>query len=90
MSDMPSCVLLDPVCAVRGVIDGAVLGREPRWVIGLDDSGWDVQPGTGTVYPSWSPGISARRYRARVARAQDYGLSSFRSASCDESTISRS
>jgi tagatose-1,6-bisphosphate aldolase len=58
-----SCVLLDPVCAVPRVIDEAVLGRDAALVIGLDDSGWDVQPGTRYRLSKLVPGISARRVR---------------------------
>jgi tagatose 1,6-diphosphate aldolase len=58
-----SCVLLDPVCAVPRVIDEAVLARDAALVIGLDDSGWDVQPGTRYRLSKLVPGISARRVR---------------------------
>jgi tagatose-1,6-bisphosphate aldolase len=58
-----SCVLLDPVCAVPRVIDEAVLARECALLIGLDDSGWDVQPDTRYRLSKLVPGINARRVR---------------------------
>jgi tagatose-1,6-bisphosphate aldolase len=58
-----SCVLLDPVCAVPRVIDEAALARDAALLIGLDDSGWDLQPGTGYRLSKMVPGISARRVR---------------------------
>src|SRR4029450_4849912 len=56
-----SCVLLDPVCAVPRVIDEAVLARECALLIGLDDSGWDVQPDTRYRLSKLVPGSDARR-----------------------------
>jgi tagatose-1,6-bisphosphate aldolase len=63
LANHASCVLLDPVCAVPRVIDEAVLARDVGLLIGLDDSGWDVQPGTRYRLSKLVPGMSARRVR---------------------------
>jgi tagatose-1,6-bisphosphate aldolase len=63
LANHASCVLLDPVCAVPRVIEEAVLARDVALLIGLDDSGWDVQPGTRYRLSKLVPGISARRVR---------------------------
>jgi tagatose-1,6-bisphosphate aldolase len=63
LANHASCVLLDPVCAVPRVIEEAVLARDVGLLIGLDDSGWDVQPGTRYRLSKLVPGMSARRVR---------------------------
>ena len=64
LANHASCVLLDPVCAVPGVVDLGVLARDVALLIGLDASGWDTEPGTGYRLSKLVPGIDARRVRA--------------------------
>jgi tagatose-1,6-bisphosphate aldolase len=63
LANEASCVLLDPVCALPHVVMEKVLARDTALLIGLDDSGWDVEPGTGYRRSKLVPGISARRVR---------------------------
>ena len=63
LANHASCVLLDPVCAVPRVVDEAVLDRECALLIGLDDSGWDVQADTQYRLSKLVPSINARRVR---------------------------
>jgi tagatose 1,6-diphosphate aldolase len=56
-------VLLDPVCALPHVVMDRVLARDTALLIGLDDSGWDVEPGTGYRLSKLVPGVTARRVR---------------------------
>ncbi len=58
-----SCILLDPVCAVPGIVDRAVLGRNTALLIGLDASGFDTTP-EGYRLSQLVPGIDARKVRA--------------------------
>ena len=64
LANEASCVLLDPVCALPHVVMEKVLARDTALLVGLDDSGWDVEPGTGYRLSKLVPGISARRVRA--------------------------
>jgi len=57
-----SCVLLDPICAVPGVIDDGVLARDVALLIGLDASGFDTD-GKGHRQSRLAKGIGARRVR---------------------------
>lgn len=57
-----SCILLDPVCAVPGVVQDAILSRSTGLLVGLDDSGWDETP-EGFRLSKLCPGITARRVR---------------------------
>lgn len=63
LANHASCVLLDPVCALPMVIDDDVLGRDTGLLVGLDDSGWDVAPGTGYRLSRLVPDVPARRVR---------------------------
>jgi tagatose 1,6-diphosphate aldolase len=63
LANAASCVLLDPVCALPHVVTEGVLARDTALLIGLDDSGWDVAPGTGYRLSKLVPGITARRVR---------------------------
>ena len=56
------CVLVDPVCAVPGLVDDGALHRSTALLIGLDASGWDTSPG-GYRISKMVPGITARRVR---------------------------
>jgi tagatose-1,6-bisphosphate aldolase len=56
------CVLLDPVCAVPGIVDRGVLHRSTGLLIGLDASGWHTSP-EGYRVSVMVPGITARRVR---------------------------
>ncbi|MCB8882276.1 hypothetical protein ACELLULO517_18660 [Acidisoma cellulosilytica] len=57
-----SCILLDPVCAVPGVVEEGTLARSTGLLIGLDESGWDTSP-EGFQLSKLCPGVDARRVR---------------------------
>jgi len=63
LANEASCVLLDPVCALPHVVVDKVLARDTALLIGLDDSGWDVEPATGYRLSKLVPGVTARRVR---------------------------
>jgi tagatose-1,6-bisphosphate aldolase len=56
------CVLVDPICAVPGLVDQGVLHRATGLLIGLDASGFDLTP-EGYRISNMVEGISARRVR---------------------------
>lgn len=56
------CVLVDPLCAVPGLVDQGVLHRTTGLLIGLDASGFDLTP-EGYRVSNMVPGITARRVR---------------------------
>jgi len=56
------CILLDPVCAVPGVVNDGVLPRDVALLIGLDASGYDTDP-AGHYLSRLVPGIDARKVR---------------------------
>ncbi len=56
------CVLVDPVCAVPGLVDDGVIHRSTGLLIGLDASGYDTTP-EGWRISNMVPGITARRVR---------------------------
>jgi tagatose-1,6-bisphosphate aldolase len=62
LANKASCVLLDPVCAVPGVVDDGVLARDTGLLIGLDASGWDTDA-EGHRLSKLVPGVTARRVR---------------------------
>jgi tagatose 1,6-diphosphate aldolase len=62
LANKASCVLLDAVCAVPGVVDDGVLSRDTGLLIGLDASGWDTDA-QGYRISKLVPGIDARRVR---------------------------
>ncbi|BCH61257.1 hypothetical protein RvVAR0630_38810 [Agrobacterium vitis] len=57
------CVLVDPVCAVPGLIDNDILPRDTALLIGIDASGWDTSP-EGYRISKMVEGVDARRVRA--------------------------
>jgi tagatose 1,6-diphosphate aldolase len=57
-----SCVLLDPVCAVPGVVIDGTLPRDVGLLIGLDASGFDTDT-AGYRLSRLSKGVDARRVR---------------------------
>jgi tagatose-1,6-bisphosphate aldolase len=57
------CVLVDPLCAVPGLVNDGVLHRATGLLIGLDASGFDVTP-EGYRVSNMVDGITARRVRA--------------------------
>ena len=63
LASQASCILLDPVCAVPGIVDRAILGRNTALLIGLDASGFDATP-AGYRLSRLVPGVDARRVRA--------------------------
>jgi tagatose-1,6-bisphosphate aldolase len=56
------CVLVDPICAVPGLVDEGVLHRSTGLLIGLDASGFDTTP-EGYRISNMVDGITARRVR---------------------------
>lgn len=56
------CVLVDPICAVPGLVDKGVLHRSTGLLIGMDASGFDLTP-EGYRISNMVPGITARRVR---------------------------
>lgn len=58
-----SAVLLDPVCAVPGVVRDGTLRRDVGLLIGLDASGYDAD-GDGYRLSRLAEGVTARRVRA--------------------------
>jgi tagatose-1,6-bisphosphate aldolase len=56
------CVLVDPICAVPGLVDDGVLHRTTGLLIGLDASGFDLTP-EGYQISNMVDGITARRVR---------------------------
>ncbi|WP_237477797.1 tagatose-bisphosphate aldolase [Lichenibacterium dinghuense] len=63
LASAAGCILLDPVCAVPGIVDGKVLARDTALLIGLDASGFDVTA-EGYQLSRLVPGVDARRVRA--------------------------
>lgn len=57
------CVLVDPICAVPGLIDNDILPRDTALLIGIDASGWDTSP-EGYRISKMVEGVDARRVRA--------------------------
>lgn len=62
LASQASCILLDPVCAVPGIVDDGVLGRDTALLVGLDASGFDTTP-EGYRLSKLVPGIDARKVR---------------------------
>ena len=58
-----ACVLVDPICAVPGLVDEGILARDTALLIGIDASGWDTSP-EGYRISKMVDGIDARRIRA--------------------------
>jgi tagatose 1,6-diphosphate aldolase len=56
------CVLVDPICAVPGLVDDGILPRNTALLIGLDASGWDATP-EGYQISKMVEGMNARRLR---------------------------
>jgi tagatose 1,6-diphosphate aldolase len=63
LANHASCILLDPVCALPGVVDKGILARDTGLLVGLDASGWDTGEG-GIRLSRIVPGTTARRVRA--------------------------
>ena len=57
------CVLVDPLCAVPGLVDERVLPRDTGLLIGLDASGFDTTP-EGYRQSKMVEGVTARQVRA--------------------------
>jgi tagatose-1,6-bisphosphate aldolase len=57
------CVLVDPICAVPGLVDEGVLPRETGLLIGLDASGFDLTS-EGYRLSKMVAGATARQVRA--------------------------
>ena len=63
LASAAGCILLDPVCAVPGIVDQKVLPRDTALLIGLDASGFDTTP-EGYQVSKLVPGVDARKVRA--------------------------
>lgn len=62
LANKATCVLLDATCAVPAVVDEGVLTRDTGLLVGLDDSGWDIDE-NGYRKSIMIPGVTARRVR---------------------------
>jgi tagatose 1,6-diphosphate aldolase len=62
LASQASCVLVDPVCAVPGLVDEGVLPRNTALLLGIDASGWDTSP-EGYRISKMVEGVTARRVR---------------------------
>ncbi|MDY4367877.1 tagatose-bisphosphate aldolase [Pectobacterium brasiliense] len=56
------CVLVDPICAIPGLIDEDILPRDTGLLIGLDASGWETTP-EGYRISTMVEGVTARKVR---------------------------
>ncbi|WP_437609517.1 tagatose-bisphosphate aldolase [Erwinia sp. V71] len=56
------CVLVDPICAVPGIIDEGVVPRDTGLLVGLDASGWETSA-QGYRISTMVEGITARKVR---------------------------
>ncbi len=56
------CVLVDPICAVPGIVDEDVVPRNTGLLVGLDASGWDSSPQHYRI-SKMVEGINARKVR---------------------------
>lgn len=62
LASKAGCVLVDPVCAVPGLVDNGILPRDTALLIGIDASGWDTSP-EGYRISKMVDGIDARKVR---------------------------
>lgn len=56
------CVLVDPLCAVPGLVDDGAIDRTTALLIGIDASGFDLTP-EGWRISNMVEGVTARRVR---------------------------
>ncbi|MEQ9909827.1 tagatose-bisphosphate aldolase [Pectobacterium odoriferum] len=56
------CVLVDPICAIPGLINEKILPRDTGLLIGLDASGWETTP-EGYRISTMVEGVTARKVR---------------------------
>ena len=56
------CVLVDPICAVPGIVDEDVVPRNTGLLVGLDASGWETSP-QGYRISKMVEGVNARKVR---------------------------
>lgn len=62
LASKAGCVLVDPICAVPGLVDNDILPRDTALLIGIDASGWDTSP-EGYRISKMVDGIDARKVR---------------------------
>jgi tagatose-1,6-bisphosphate aldolase len=62
LASKAGCVLVDPICAVPGLVDDDILPRDTALLIGIDASGWDETP-EGYRISKMVEEIDARRVR---------------------------
>ena len=59
-----TAVLVDPICAVPGIVDQGVLHRSTALLIGLDASGWDHESAPPELAPEVVAGTRDRYVEA--------------------------
>jgi tagatose 1,6-diphosphate aldolase len=62
LASKAGCVLVDPICAVPGLVDNGILPRDTALLIGIDASGWETSP-EGYRISKMVDGIDARKSR---------------------------
>lgn len=62
LASKAGCVLVDPICAVPGLVDKNILPRDTALLIGIDASGFDLSP-EGYRISKMVEGIDARKVR---------------------------
>lgn len=62
LASSAACILVDPVCAVPGLVDKGILPRNTALLVGTDASGWDLSP-EGYRISKMVEGVTARRVR---------------------------
>lgn len=62
LASSAACILVDPVCAVPGLVDKGILPRNTALLVGMDASGWDLSP-EGYRISKMVEGVTARRVR---------------------------
>lgn len=56
------CVLIDPICAIPGIVDEGIISRHTGLLVGLDASGWDISS-QGYRLSKMVDGVNARKVR---------------------------
>lgn len=62
LASQAGCVLVDPICAVPGLVERSILPRDTALLIGIDASGFDTSP-EGYRISKMVDGIDARKVR---------------------------
>lgn len=56
-------LLLDPLCALPLIVDEGIIARDVGLVIAIDESGYDIEPGSNIRKSKIISGVDARRVR---------------------------